>query len=157
MSIIKQDEKVYKDGRTKQAFASQCDIQKIMQRAQKTGAISHLAKHEAHYGDYDEFDFLEAQTQLAKAGQIFDDLPSEVRREFNNQPGEFFAYANDPENVGRLGELLPALAEPGRMNLAPIRTAATEAAGTPEAKGKETPTPEAAANEEKETVETEKD
>ncbi len=146
MSMLKQKPIKYNDGRTKQAFKQTCDINAILKKAQKTGAISHLAKHEAKYGDFAEFDFMEAQLQIAKATEIFDDLPSEVRREFDNQPGQFFEYANDPENIGRMAELLPELAEPGTMIMAPSRNAATEAA-----REAEKPQTEKPASEEPET------
>ncbi len=117
-----------KPGRTKQSFKESCDVNKILKKAQKTGTISHLNKHQATYGDLSGFDFTEAQMQLAKAGEIFDDLPSEIRREFDNSPAKFFEFANDVENVEKLGELLPAIAEPGNFFPSPTKTAATEAA-----------------------------
>ncbi len=108
---------VYDDGRTKQAFKDETDINKILQRAQKTGTISHLAKHEGHYGDFSNYDFLGNQIMLARGREVFDDLPAELRREFNQSPQQFFQYVNDPANKDDLGRLLPALAEPGRQNL----------------------------------------
>ncbi len=128
MSIKKRRPIKYNDGRTKQAFKDQCDINLILKKAQRTGAISHLNKHEGSYGDFADFDFFEAQTQLAKAGQIFDELPSEVKREFDQNPSKFFEYANNPDNVGRLAELLPEIAQPGTLATSPMRTAASEAA-----------------------------
>ncbi len=137
MSMRKLEKKVYDDGRTKQAFKNQCDINTILKKAQKTGAISHLAKHEASYGDFTGFDFFEAQMKIAKATEIFDELPSEIRREFNNEPRQFFEYANKDESVGRMAQLLPKLAEPGDLKVAPVRTAATEAAEDAQKGGKE--------------------
>ncbi len=117
-----------KPGRTKQSFKDSCDVNKILKKAQKTGTISHLNKHQATYGDLSGFDFTEAQIQLAKAGEIFDDLPSEIRREFDNSPAKFFEFANDVDNVEKLGDLLPAIAEPGNFFPSPTKTAATQAA-----------------------------
>ncbi len=105
----------YSDGRTKQSFKDQTDINKLLVRAQKTGTISHLAKFEAVYGDFDSFDFTEAQNTIARANSIFEELPSELRSEFGQSPKKFFEFANDPENVGKLEKLLPGLAEPGRQ------------------------------------------
>lgn len=108
---------VYNDGRTKQSFRDETDINKIMQRAQKTGTISHLNKHQASYADFSDFDYFESVIKLAKGREIFDDLPSELRTEFHNSPADFFQYVNDPDNVGRLDKLLPGLAAPGRQNI----------------------------------------
>ncbi len=60
---------------------------------------------------------MEHQVKLAKGQQLFDSLPSEVRKEFGQSPQEFFDYVNDPENADRLGKLIPDLAKPGRQNI----------------------------------------
>lgn len=115
MSMIKVEPKIYDDGRTKQSFKSSTEISKILHKAQKTGVISHLAKHEGVYGDFADFDFATAQNTIARANSIFAELPSELRNEFSQDPAKFFEYANNDENVGRLTELLPGLAAPGRQ------------------------------------------
>ncbi len=116
VSMLPINPKVYDDGRTKQAFKDQADVNKILKKAQRTGTLSHLQRFEGQYGDFSNFDFMEAQQQLAKANSIFEQLPSELRREFNNTPQEFFAFATNPENAGKLSKLLPELAEPGDFN-----------------------------------------
>jgi len=117
----------YKDGRTKQAFKDQTDINKLLKKAQRTGTLSHLEKFGGQYGDFSDFDFHEAQNQLARAREIFDALPSEIRREFGQNPTNFFEFANQPENVGRMAEILPAVAEPGNYFPTVSKTAKTEA------------------------------
>lgn len=109
----------YKDGRTKQAFRESCDINKILARAARTGTISHMAKHQAEYGDFAEFDFLEAQTTITRGQQIFDELPAEIKREFGQSPEAFFNYVNDPANADKLAERLPELAAPGTQHIRP--------------------------------------
>ncbi len=117
MSMNGTKQPTYKDGRTKQSFKDETDIEKILSRAQKSGTISHLTKYEARYGDFSGFDFFEANIKMAAGAEIFAALPSEIRNEFQNTPGKFFAYVNDPDNKDRLGELLPELAAPGRQNI----------------------------------------
>lgn len=118
---------LYGDGRTKQAFKDQTDINKILQKAQQVGSLSHLVRHGAHYGDYSDVpDLLEAHKRLKGGQAIFDELPSELRREFPDQFA-FFSFVNDPANADRLKELLPQLAQPGRQLRAVRRSAATEA------------------------------
>ncbi len=109
--------KKYKDGRTKQSFRDETDINKILHRAQKAGTLSHLEKYEGTYGDFADFDFLEANIQIAKGGEIFDALPSEIRQEFRHSPAAFFEYVNDPANIDDLRKRLPGLAAPGRQNI----------------------------------------
>jgi len=108
-----QQVKRYTDGRTKQCFKEECDIGKIMARAEKAGTISHLDKYEGVYGDFSDYDFFTQEQKMAEGQQIFADLPAEIRREFAQSPGAFFAYVNDPENKNKLREILPALAAPG--------------------------------------------
>lgn len=132
MSQFKIKEKIYDDGRTKQAFKDSTDINKILKKAQKAGTLSHLQRHGAFYGDFADFDFDDAQFALARARSIFDELPSEVRAEFGQNPGNFFAFVNDPANSDRLGELLPAIAEPGRHPAVVSAAAKAEQAKVPE-------------------------
>lgn len=98
---------------TKQSFKDSADINKILQRAQISGSVDHLTEHQASYGEFANYDLLSHFEMLEKADAIFSDLPSEVRNEFKNQPAAFFDFVNDPANVDRLAELLPAIAEPG--------------------------------------------
>lgn len=119
----------YPDGRTKQAYKDQTDINKILAKAAKGQTISHLAKYEPVYGDFADIDdLLSAHDRLERGRQIFSELPSEVRKEFANNPAEFFRYVNDPANAGRLGEIIPGLAKPGTQMPVPVRSAASEAA-----------------------------
>lgn len=133
----------YKDGRTKQSFRDETDINQIMKRAQKTGTISHLAKHEGRYADFSNFDFFGNTLMLSKGREIFDELPVELRSEFNQSPEDFFKYVNDPANKDRLGTLLPALAEPGRQN---IKTSGVELADDTKAREASASTPKKVAD-----------
>ncbi len=117
MSMLGTKQPTYSDGRTKQSFKDETDINQILKRAQKSGTISHLNKYEARYGDFSGFDFFEAQLKISQGAEMFAALPVELRREFNQSPAEFFDFVNDPSNKERLAKVLPALAEPGRQNL----------------------------------------
>lgn len=115
-------------GRTKQSFKDSCDVNKILAKAQKAGTLSHLEKYKGTYGDFSDFDFMEAQLALAKGKEIFAELPSEVRKDFGQDPARFFAFVNDPANAERLKELLPAIAEPGRYFPNPVNQGANSGA-----------------------------
>jgi len=105
----------YEDGRTKQCFKDECDIDKIMTRFNVTGTISHISKFEGRYADFSDFDFHEQTTRLSQGREIFDALPAELRKEFGQSPAKFFAYVNDPANIDKLEEKLPALGQPGQQ------------------------------------------
>ncbi len=138
--------KKYNDGRTKQSFKDECDIQKIMARADKAGTISHLEKFQGVYADFSDFDFQLQTQQLTRGREIFDELPAELRQEFGQSPAKFFAYVNDPANKDELRNKLPGLAAPGRQLVNPTvapsadEEAALAAASEP-ASATSTPTP----------------
>ena len=105
----------YKDGRTKQAFKDSTDVNKIIRKHVKRGTIETLAKIEGQYGDFSDFDFLEAQNRVAAAKSLFEQLPAELRKEFGQDPGAFLAYANDPANAEDLNRKLVDAVDPGRQ------------------------------------------
>lgn len=125
MSIIPEPEKVYEDGRTKQAFVESCDINQVLKRAAVPGVRSHLERFGNEYGDYGDFDFLQTQLALKRGTDIWSALPPEVRREFRHEPQRFFDFVTDPTNAENLHELLPALAEPGTQMPRPGREPGT--------------------------------
>lgn len=101
------------EGRTIQSHTKECDVNQIMKKYARTGTISHLAKHQASYGEVAATDLHEAMNLIKRAEDMFGELPNEIRKEFENNPQKFFAYVNDPANIDDLAEKLPALAEPG--------------------------------------------
>ncbi len=116
MSTIQRKPLDYSDGRTKQAFKDSTDINQILARVAQGDTITHLAKHGAIYGDFSDIDdLLTGYQRLEKGNKIFAELPGEVRKEFDQSPAKFFNYVNDPANIDRLPELLPAIAAPGRQ------------------------------------------
>lgn len=115
-------ERKYKDGRTKQSFKDSTDINKILQKAQREGTTAHLDKYPAEvYGEFQgDVDLLTAQSRIARANEIFTELPSEIRREFDNNALKFVTFAGNPENNDKLDKILPAIAKPDRYFPNPV-------------------------------------
>lgn len=90
---------------TVQSFKDECDINKIMARYVKTGVITHLNPAEPRYGFAPAGDFLGAMSLVTQAQQSFDELPAEVRRKFDNDPGKFLDFIDDPANEAELAEM----------------------------------------------------
>jgi len=131
----------------KQSFKEECDINTIMAKYQKTGLIDHINTYKGSYGDATGVQtYHEALNQIIAANDAFLSLPSKLRACFDNDPGTFLEYAENPENYENLlSELtkeltgagpLSSLAEgpdPGSateatVDTTDVATAATEAA-----------------------------
>ncbi len=108
-------------GRTKQSQADECDINKLLDKAARQGGLSHLEKYEAKYEDYSSYDFETHTNKIAEMATCFENLPADIKREFNQSPDEFFEFVTLPENVGQLPRLLPEIANTG--NYFPKQTA----------------------------------
>lgn len=122
METFKSDH--YPDGRTKQAYKDSCDIHKILANAATGQTLSHLAKHGATYGDFSDIgDLMDAHAKLAKGLAIFQELPGEIRSEFNNDARAFFEFVNNPKYTDQLARVLPQLAAPGQQMPEVRRTA----------------------------------
>lgn len=116
--------RTFEDGLTKQSFKDSTDINKMLKKAQKQGSLAHLIKYpEAVYGEFDgETDLLTATQRIEKAGQIFADLPSEVRREYGNDPIAYVTDINRRLNAGEdISKIIPAIAEPGSYFPNPVQ------------------------------------
>lgn len=113
---------------TKQSFKDSTDINKIINKHARAGTLSHLEQFGGQYGDFSDFDFFEAQTRLARARSIFEQLPPQVRADFANDPSRFFEFVAG-KSPSELRQELPQLLDKGVQwpNLRPQR--AVDAAG----------------------------
>lgn len=81
-------------GRARQEFARECDINHIMERTRQQG-VSVIADRLPQYADFQTFDFTDAMFMLDEAHALFMELPSQVRKHFNNDAGSFLDYMNN--------------------------------------------------------------
>ena len=106
-----------KTDRTKQEFAKECDVNRVLAHYEKTGLLAHVNKYQAQYGDFSDIhDYHGAMTAVVEAQAAFEGLPSKIRSRFANDPGAFLEFISDPANedeARRIGLLprLPAEAE----------------------------------------------
>lgn len=85
--------------KAKQAFASECDINTIMARYQKTGLIEHVNEHGPRYGDAASYtDYHASMNLVAETNSMFSELPAQIRSQFDNDPSLFLDFIADPEN-----------------------------------------------------------
>lgn len=91
---------------TEQHHVDACSVSTILNQYDRTGLITHVNRSVAAYGDYTEVnEYQEALNTTIRAQNAFDELPSAVRKRFDNDPGEFFEFATNPANVDELVEL----------------------------------------------------
>lgn len=83
---------------TKQALKDDADVNNIIRKYEKTGILQNANNFEAQYGDFDSTDFNEAMNIVAEATSLFEQVPSDIRAKFKNDPGAFIDYATDPVN-----------------------------------------------------------
>ncbi len=91
--------------RTHQSGKDEVDINKLMEKYVKTGVLDHQKEYGGDYGFATSMDLLEALTTVQKANEMFDDLPAKVRTKFDNEPGQFLDFVQDPENHEELVEM----------------------------------------------------
>jgi len=89
----------------KQSFKDECDINQILAKYQKTGAIAHMNRHEPNYGFCSSSDFQESLNQVREAEEMFADLPSSLRKKFGNDPANYLDFVQNPENIEEMREL----------------------------------------------------
>lgn len=90
---------------TQQHQKDETDVNKIMRRYVKTGVIDHVNKNQPHYADVKYCDYHEALNQIQHAEDLFLELPAQARKGFENDPGLFLEYVQNPENVDKLYDM----------------------------------------------------
>lgn len=115
------------DGKTRQEFADECDINVLMKRYEKTGILPWDDKAPApQFLDVTDVpSFQDALHIVMEAETAFMSLPAVVRKEFDNDPVKFVEYASEKsedgssKNIERLREW--GLAAPVEVPVAPLR------------------------------------
>jgi len=90
---------------TKQSFTKECDINNILRKYQKTGAMDHVNKHEGSYGYATSDDFTASMQIVAKGRNMFEELPSSIRTKFENDPAKFLDFVQNEDNKKEMQEL----------------------------------------------------
>jgi len=107
-------------GRTKQSFKDECDVNRIMARYLSTGELPNLNNVEPQYLDCTAFDYQQHQNFIAGAMSLFHELPSAIRSRFQNSPAEFLDFCSQEKNRPELAEM--GLLRPNTEPLIPAPT-----------------------------------
>jgi phage internal scaffolding protein len=94
------------DSMTQQHFAEESEINNILRSHDRNGVIEHIHRGNAIYGDFSNItDFSDALHQIKEAQQEFLNIPSEIREKFQNDAGQFFKFASNPDNLQELRDM----------------------------------------------------
>ena len=92
--------------RTKQSFAAECDIKKIVAKFAKTGMIRHLNAKAPFYGDVSNIvNYQESLGVVMEAQELFRGLSADIRNRFENDPQKLINFLNNPANLKEAQEL----------------------------------------------------
>lgn len=109
-----------------QSHRESCDIQSIMRRV-AAGQLDLLKSRPGSYGDFTKMPktYAEVLQLQINASHLFDSLPPDVKRQFDNSADVFLAQAGSPEWVEAMRPVIP---EEVFSTIAPKAAAAVKAA-----------------------------
>jgi phage internal scaffolding protein len=88
---------------THQSCRDECDINVIMAKYRNTGLITHVARHAGRYDNFiDATDYQTSIHNVLEAQDMFMELPSSIRKEFDNDPASFLSFVANPANRDRM-------------------------------------------------------
>lgn len=88
-----------KGGVTQKHYRSQCDINSIVDKARRTGLVTHVNSKKAFYGDVSGVpDYQTALSLVQNANDKFMALPARVRDRFMNNPANLLDFLSKNEN-----------------------------------------------------------
>jgi len=90
------------EGLTEQSHKDQCDINQILADYTRTGFMRHAKENKGRYDDVSAVDFQKSMETVANVKSLFENLPSEIRKEFGQNPSNFLNYVQDPSNGSEL-------------------------------------------------------
>ncbi|WNK13505.1 MAG: internal scaffolding protein [Microvirus sp.] len=92
-------------GRTKQEFKDECDINVLMAKYLKNGLMDHVNQKLPMFEDVTGLDFQGAQNLIAEAQSMFEGIPSKIRNRFDNDPGKLLDWVHNPANAKEAASL----------------------------------------------------
>lgn len=85
--------------RVEQSHRQMTNINTIVAKAKKTGRLP-ISSRQPTYGDFSNAqDYHAVQTRIVTAQNEFMEVPSEIRKRFHNDVGEFIDFVQNPDNL----------------------------------------------------------
>lgn len=99
---------------TQQQFKDEQNINNIMKKYGAAAFSSQTQYLKQGFADFSKpVDFLQAKTLILQAENHFNELPAEIRKEFNNNPVNLVNFVQDEKNRDRAIEL--GLLDPSKI------------------------------------------
>lgn len=93
------------DSMTQQSDKDEANINILMERYAQTGQIPQMLEP-GKFGDFSEVvDFRGAQEAIRAANEAFAEVPAKIRKQFDNDPAQFYEFVNDPNNLDELRKM----------------------------------------------------
>lgn len=92
------------ESKTQQQFRDECDINTIVRNFGVTGELPQGVRLPVMADFEDALDYQSAMNVLLEAEKGFMAFPAEIRARFQNDPGRFIAFAEDPANLKQMQE-----------------------------------------------------
>ena len=83
---------------TEQAHKDSCDVNKIINKYDKTGLLTHVNEMEIKYGNVSGIEYKEMMDKIVDIKQQFDQMPSSIRKRFANSPEIYLNFMDDESN-----------------------------------------------------------
>ena len=77
----------------------------ILKDYQRTGMIRHAKQNEGKYDDFSVQDFQDAMFIVSEANSMFEELPSSLRKRFNNNTNQFLEFVQNPANKDEMHKM----------------------------------------------------
>lgn len=99
-------------GLTRQASKDETDINLILKKYQRTGILSFVSRNQPGYMDVENITYHEAMNLLIDSNEMFAEMPSSLRKRFNNSPGDFLEFVHNSDNLEEMYDLGLAIRPP---------------------------------------------
>ena len=91
---------------TEQQFAEESQILSKIRKYDSQGFFDSINRNPSQYTDFTQVrDLADAIDQIESARDAFQEIPSDIRKKFNNSPSEFFDFASKEDNYNELVKL----------------------------------------------------
>nr|QJB20737.1 MAG: internal scaffolding protein [Microvirus sp.] len=86
---------------TQQHFKDECDVNNIIAKFVRTGVLPANCRPGDYFDCSNITDYQDCLNRVLEAQANFEALPSELRKHFQNDPGVFLEFIQNPDNLQR--------------------------------------------------------